>query len=166
MAEDIAQWLDGLGLGQYAEAFAANSVELDHLPYLTEEDLEGLGIPLGPRRKLQAAIGALSGDEPQVGPSASPAQEPEPHLAEAERRQLTVMFCDLVGSTALSTRSDPEDYRDLIRAYQDTCAGVIARYDGYVAKFMGDGVLAYFGWPRGHENCLTSASLGHIEVFS
>ncbi len=109
MADDIAQWLEGLGLGQYVQAFAENSVELDHLPYLTEEDLEGLRIPLGPRRKLQAAIEALSGDEPPARPDPSPA----PSAPEAERRQLTVMFFDLVGSTALSSQLDPEDMRDV-----------------------------------------------------
>jgi class 3 adenylate cyclase/tetratricopeptide (TPR) repeat protein len=96
-----------------------------------------------------------------------PAATPEHVPSDAERRQLTVMFCDLVGSTALSTRLDPEDYREVIRAYQDTCTAVITRYDGYVAKFMGDGVLAYFGWPRGHEDDAgraISSGLGIIEA--
>ena len=152
MVEDIAQWLDSLGLGQYAQAFAENGVELQHLPHLTDDDLKELGLPLGPRRHLQAAIETLPADQPSVRPVPPPSQEPEPQPAEAERRQLTVMFCDLVGSTALSQRLDPEDLREVMRRYQDAAAGAITRYEGYVAKFLGDGVLAYFGWPQAHED--------------
>ena len=152
MAEDIAQWLDRLGLGQYAQAFAENGVELQHLPHLTDDDLKELGVPLGPRRHLQAAIETLSADQPSIGPTVPSAQEPEARSAEAERRQLTVMFCDLVGSTELSRRLDPEDLREVMRRYQDTVAGVVARFEGHVAKFLGDGVLAFFGWPRAYED--------------
>ena len=167
MAEDIALWLDGIGLGQYAQAFSDNGIDLDALPYLRDEDFEQLGLLLGHKRKLQAAIDTLNVNEPDARSASTLDQESVPHPVEAERRQLTVMFCDMVGSTALSTRLDPEDYREVIRAYQDACAGVITRYDGYVAKFMGDGVLAYFGWPRGHENDAEraiSAGLGIVEA--
>ena len=127
MADDIAQWLEGLGLGQYAQAFAENDIDLESLPHLRDEDFERLGVSLGHMRRLQAAIEVLSAD---ARPSL--ARDPEPQTAEAERRQLTVMFCDLVGSTALSSQFDPEDMREVLRAYQETCAGVVARYDGYV----------------------------------
>jgi class 3 adenylate cyclase/tetratricopeptide (TPR) repeat protein len=136
---DIAQWLDQLGLAQYAALFGENAVDLDVLPDLTEQDLKDLGIPLGHRKKLLKAIAALA-------PTSSTAR------GEAERRQLTVMFCDLVGSTALSTQLDPEDMREIIRAFQDACGKIIARYSGYVAKYLGDGMLVYFGYPQAHEN--------------
>ena len=148
MTEDIAQWLEELGLGQYAHAFAENDIELKNLSRLTEDDLKELGLSIGHRRTLQEAIEALSADRPLTTSAAeAPAQS-----VEAERRQLTVMFCDLVGSTALSSQLDPEDMRDVIRSYQDACAGVVARYEGFVAKYMGDGVLVYFGYPTAHED--------------
>ncbi len=116
MAEDIAQWLHGLGLGQYAQAFADNGIDVEALPYLRDEDFERLGVLLGHMRRLQAAIETLSADEPPTRPVPPPSQEPEPQTVDAERRQLTVMFCDLVGSTELSGRIDPEDLRDVLRA--------------------------------------------------
>jgi class 3 adenylate cyclase/predicted ATPase len=150
MARDIGEWLESLGLGRYVESFADNEIDLHALPHITEDDLKEIGVALGARRKILAAIAELGGSrEPAVVDEKFDEQSSS---AEAERRQLTVMFCDLVGSTALSTRLDPEDYRDLIRAYQDACAGVVARFDGFIAKFMGDGVLVYFGWPRAHED--------------
>ena len=153
MARDIGQWLEGLGLGRYAEAFADNEIDLDALPHITEEDLKEIGVALGARRKLLATIAKL-------GESAKPATAEEradnrSASVEAERRQLTVMFCDLVGSTALSQRLDPEDLREVMRRYQDTVAGVVARFEGHVAKFLGDGVLAFFGWPRAYEDQLS-----------
>jgi class 3 adenylate cyclase/tetratricopeptide (TPR) repeat protein len=152
MAEDIPQWLNRLGLGQYAQAFADNGIDIEALPHLRDEDFERLGVLLGHMRRLQAAIETLSADEPPTRPVPPPSQEPEPQPAEAERRQLTVMFCDMVGSTALSQRLDPEDLREMMRRYQDAAAGAITRYEGYVARFVGDGVLAYFGWPQAHED--------------
>ncbi|WP_136659123.1 adenylate/guanylate cyclase domain-containing protein [Nitratireductor sp. XY-223] len=149
---DIGDWLEALGLGKYVANFAESEVELSDLAELSDEDLIEIGLPLGPRRRI---LKALRSDASQPAAPAEVA-ESDPEAPDrptvAERRQLTVMFCDLVGSTELSTRLDPEEYRETMRAYQDMCAGVITRYDGYVAKFMGDGVLAYFGWPRGHEN--------------
>ena len=165
MALDIGEWLDGLGLGRYAEAFIDNEIDVPALPHITEEDLAEIGVALGARRKLLVAIAEL-GDSNKPATAVERSDEPSAS-AEAERRQLTVMFCDMVGSTALSTRLDPEDYREVIRAYQDACAGVITRYDGYVAKYMGDGVLAYFGWPQAHEDDAgraLSAGLGIVEA--
>ncbi len=148
MARVIGDWLEGLGLDRYAEAFADNEIDLGALPHITEEDLKEMGVALGARRKMLAAIAEL-GDwaEPATADEMS---DDRSAGAEAERRQLTVMFCDLVGSTALSGRLDPEDYREVMRAYQEACAGIVGRYEGHVAKFLGDGVLAYFGWPRVH----------------
>ena len=153
---DVAAWLRGLGLEQYEPAFRDNFVDAGVLPDLTAEDLVGLGITaIGHRRKLLAAIAALGAeptrDLPQ--PAASDASTPvSPPTSEAERRQLTVMFCDLVGSTALSARLDPEDLREVIGAYHRCCADLIGEAGGFVAKYMGDGVLAYFGYPLAHEH--------------
>jgi len=143
---DIGTWLRGLGLEQYEAAFRDNDVDAEVLPELTAEDLISIGVTsVGHRRKLLAAIAAV-GNEPPTAAAAPPAR------AEAERRQLTVMFCDLVGSTALSSQLDPEDLREVIAAYHRTVAAVVARFNGFVAKYMGDGVLIYFGYPRAHED--------------
>jgi class 3 adenylate cyclase/tetratricopeptide (TPR) repeat protein len=167
MARDIGEWLEGLGLSRYAEAFADNEIDMHALPHITEEDLKEIGVALGARRQLLAKIGEL-GD--LNAPGAATGGSDEGSVAnEAQRRQLTVMFCDLVGSTALSTRHDPEDYREVIRAYQDACAGVITRFGGFVAKYMGDGILAYFGWPQAREDDAgraISAGLGLIEAIA
>jgi class 3 adenylate cyclase/predicted ATPase len=148
---DIASWLNRLGLGKYIETFIANEIDRDALRYLNERDLKELGLPLGPRRKILGAIAAEADDtKTQSGltiPVASAPLRPQ-----AERRQLTVMFVDLVGSTELSQSLDPEEMGDVIAAYQSTVSAEIARYEGRVAKFMGDGVLAYFGWPQAHED--------------
>ena len=139
---DIAAWLRGLGLEQYVPAFRDNDIDGDVLPELTADDLISIGVTsVGHRRKLLAAIGSLR---------AVPRAVPTP--ADAERRQLTVMFCDLVGSTALSARLDPEDLRDVIATYHRAVAQVVGGYEGFVAKYMGDGILAYFGYPRAHED--------------
>jgi class 3 adenylate cyclase/tetratricopeptide (TPR) repeat protein len=141
----MRRWLEDLALGQHAEAFADNDIDLEVLPELGDQDLKDLGLSLGHRKKLLKAIAALAETEAPLATSAAP-------RGGAERRQLTVMFVDLVGSTPLSARLDPEDMREVIRAYQDACAGLITRFEGFVAKFMGDGVLAYFGYPRAHED--------------
>lgn len=140
--QQIAAWLQTLGMSEYAERFAENRIDASVLCDLTDEDLKELGVVLGDRRKLLRAIAALD------GPSAVP---PAPQSA-AERRQLTVMFCDLVGSTALSARLDPEDLRDIIETYHRCCAMTVERNGGFVAKYMGDGVLVYFGYPQAHEH--------------
>ncbi len=167
MANDITQWLERLGLGQYVPAFVENGIGLDILPRLSEDDLTQLGLNLGDRRRLQAAIEALPTSDSSTRPDVSPTQEAGLQPTEAERRQLTVMFCDLVGSTALSSQLDPEDMRDVIRAYQDACAGVVNLYEGFVAKYMGDGVLVYFGYPTAHEDDAERAinsGLGIVEA--
>jgi class 3 adenylate cyclase len=148
---DVAAWLRGMGLERYAPAFLENRIEADLLPSLTVEDLKDLGVTLvGDRRRLLDAIGALGAAVP---PATTPVAAPDaPAPAEAERRQLTVMFCDLVGSTALSTRFDPEDLRELIGDYHRAVADMVGRFDGFVAKYMGDGVLIYFGYPQAHED--------------
>src|SRR5258708_536517 len=136
---DVAAWLRGLGLERYAAAFRDNEIDWEALPKLTAEDLQDLSVMLGiHRRKLLEAIAAL---RRETGPQRSAADQVVPT---AERRQLTVMFCDLVGSTALSAQLDPEDLREVIGAYHAAVAEVIGRFDGFVAKYMGDGVLAYF----------------------
>ena len=156
----IDDWLDGLGLGHYAAAFADNNIDADMLTGLDNDDLKELGVAsLGHRKKMLAAIAALTPDGNGDDRSAAlPSQ--------AERRQLTMMFCDLVGSTELSARLDPEDLRDVLRAYQDACAGVVARFEGHIAKFIGDGLLVYFGYPQAHEDDpqrAVSAGLGIVE---
>ena len=144
---DVSAWLKGLGLERYEQTFRDNDIEPDVLADLTAEDLVGLGIAsLGHRRRLLTAIAALR------QPRAVQAAPAGTRSGVAERRQLTVMFCDLVGSTALSASLDPEEMREVIRAYQRAVAEAVARLDGHVAKFMGDGVLAYFGWPRADED--------------
>src|SRR5271169_3683915 len=142
---DIAAWLRKLGLEQYEPAFRANEIDEGVLPNLTAEDLKDLGVTLvGHRRRLLDAIAALVTEAPALPDAPSPGP--------AERRQLTVMFCDLVGSTALSARLDPEDLRKIIGAYQRAVTKVVAGLDGFVAKYMGDGVLVYFGYPQAHED--------------
>jgi predicted ATPase/class 3 adenylate cyclase len=152
---DVGGWLRDLGLGQYEQAFGDNDIDAGLLPTLTADDLREIGVgSLGHRKRLLAAIVALAPPAGPQPPAAAPAPTPPPTptAPQAERRQLTVMFVDLVGSTTLSTRLDPEDLREVLRTYQNTVAGEIARVDGHVAKLMGDGVLAYFGWPRAHED--------------
>src|SRR5271166_5933712 len=152
MSTNVADWLHRLGLEQYASEFAANHIDGEILPELTADDLVGLGITsIGHRRKLLAAITALRAEPPQSAVETAPAAAAA-ISAEAERRQLTVMFCDLIGSTALSTRHDPEDLRELIGDYHRAVAETVGRFDGFVAKYMGDGVLIYFGYPRAHED--------------
>src|SRR6516165_10625032 len=148
--QSIAEWLEELGLGEYAQCFAENGIDFSAVGHLSDQDLKDLGVLLGHRRKLQAAIAGLSGAAPAPGKTAAaPIAKPKDA---AERRQLTVIFCDLVGSTALSTRYDPEDLRAIISTYHRCCTEVLERNGGFVAKYMGDGVLAYFGYPQAHEH--------------
>jgi class 3 adenylate cyclase/tetratricopeptide (TPR) repeat protein len=151
MTIEITDWLRKLGLEQYAPAFRDNAVDSTVLPRLTAEDLKDLGvIMIGHRRRLLDAIAALS-DERSAG-ALEPASGEASQSTDAERRQVTVMFCDLVGSTALSTRFDPEDLQGLIGAYQRAVTLAVSKFGGFVAKYMGDGVLVYFGYPRAHED--------------
>ena len=148
---DIGDWLRQLGLERYEQAFRANDIVPSVLLELTEADLKELGLTLGHRRLLLKAIQELRGSGPSANADKSAAIPPPPS-ATAERRQLTVLFCDLVGSTELAARFDPEDTGKVIRSYQERCGDVVSRWDGHVAKYMGDGVLAYFGWPQAHED--------------
>src|SRR5580692_4421325 len=164
---DLSQWLAQFGLEPLVGVLAANDVDLDILPDLTEQDFEKLGISLGQRRKLLKAIATLHGDS-KIAPG-KPEQQPvnpasTTQAPEAERRQVTVLFSDLVGSTALATVLDPEDLSRLIKRYQDACAGAVARFDGYIAKFMGDGVLAYFGYPQAHEDSAERAARAGLAI--
>jgi class 3 adenylate cyclase len=148
---DIAAWLQGLGLERYVLAFRDNEIDWEVLPKLTSEDLREIGVAaIGHRRKLLDAIAALGAAVHAATATAAARDAPAP--TEAERRQLTVMFCDLVGSTELSSRLDPEDLREVIAAYHRAVADVVRSFDGFVAKYMGDGVLVYFGYPRAHED--------------
>jgi class 3 adenylate cyclase len=148
---DIEAWLQGLGLERYAPAFRDNEIDWEVLPKLTTEDLREIGVAaVGHRRKLLDAIAALGASAPTVAVPAAVSGASAP--ADAERRQLTVMFCDLVGSTPLSARFDPEDLREIVGTYHRCVADTVGRFAGFVAKYMGDGVLVYFGYPAAHED--------------
>jgi class 3 adenylate cyclase len=154
--QQIADWLKRLGVEQYAHCFDENDIDFSILRDLNDQDLEKIGVvSLGHRRKLLRAIADLKDIEKNAPASASPPAAapavPSP-LDFAERRQVTVMFSDLVGSTALSARLDPEDLREVISAYQICVAETVGRFGGFVAKYMGDGVLVYFGYPAAHED--------------
>jgi class 3 adenylate cyclase len=151
--QQIADWLQKLGLGQYAQRFTENDISFSILTDLTDQDLEKIGVAsLGHRRLLLRAITELKVGEP-VAPKPATGDISTIALRDtAERRQVTVMFSDLVGSTALSARMDPEDLREVISAYQNCVAETVGRLGGFIAKFMGDGVLVYFGYPHAHED--------------
>src|SRR3974377_1150033 len=166
---DIVVWLRSLGLGRYEAAFRTNEIDETVLPNLQAEDLKDLGVSIvGHRRKLLDAIAALRTDAVVKAPSSdaattssAPTVSPEDR---AERRQVTVMFSDLVGSTALSARMDPEDLRAVISAYQKCVAETVGRFGGFVAKYMGDGVLVYFGYPQAHEDDAERAVRAGLEL--
>ena len=152
---NVRAWLEANGFTRFADTFEENEIDGEALLELTEEHLRDFGITLGPRLKLLKAIQSLrreADEKPSVPRQAPKPGSLGPRGPEAERRQLTVLFCDLVGSTALAARLDPEDLRAVIRSYQAACADVIGHFEGYVAKFLGDGVLVYFGWPTAHED--------------
>jgi len=149
----IEDWLASLGLSEYTDRFAENRVDVGVLHDLSDEDLKELGIPFGHRKKILRAVAGLKG----VAPKAAAA-------APGERRQLTVMFCDLVGSTELSARLDPEDLTSVIAAYRAVCKSIISTYEGHVAQFLGDGLLVYFGFPQAHENDAERAIRAGLEI--
>src|SRR4051794_27001532 len=168
---DVAAWLRALGLDQYEAAFRENGVSEEDLPHLIAEDLQDLGVvAVGHRRRLLVAIAKLQND----GASSQAAKSSDDRSASipaddavspgGERRQLTVMFCDLVGSTALSEKLDPEALRDLLHAYRTLCGDIIARYDGFVGRYVGDGILTYFGWPAAHEDDAERAVRVALEI--
>jgi class 3 adenylate cyclase/predicted ATPase len=168
---DLAEWLGRFGLSQYTQIFDENHIELSVLPDLTDNDLKSLGVSLGHRKIFLRAIGALKATDQASGATTavstlgadefSPSQN-----REAELRQITVMFCDLVGSTQLSEKLDPEDLQVLIDAYREVCSSAIRRYGGEVASFAGDGVMAFFGWPRAHEDAAARALHAALETLS
>jgi class 3 adenylate cyclase/tetratricopeptide (TPR) repeat protein len=162
MADDIRKWLDEQDLGKYADTFVDNGIDLDVVADLDEGDLEKLGLNMGDRKRLLRAIARLADGEPptdgtEIGSEVASVQA-------AERRPLTVLFCDLVGSTALSRQLDPEDLREIMQQYQDAVAGAVTRYGGHVAKYLGDGVLAYFGWPQAFEDQAERAVLAGLDA--
>src|SRR5215472_15455614 len=146
--QQIGDWLEKLGMSEYAQRFAENRIDFSVLRDLTDQDLKDLGVVLGDRRKMLRAIGEL---EVSAVAATATAIKPAPQDV-AERRQVTVMFSDLVGSTALSARMDAEDLREVMSAYQNCVAETVGRFGGFVAKYMGDGVLIYFGYPQAHED--------------
>ena len=156
-------WLAENGLGRYDAVFASNEIDFDVIRSLTDADLRELGLALGDRKRLLQAVARLDGERAggAVAPVAASGDAVSPG---GERRQLTVMFCDLVGSTALSERLDPEELRKLLHAYRTLCGDVIARYDGFVARYVGDGILTYFGWPTAHEEDAERAVRAALEI--
>jgi class 3 adenylate cyclase/tetratricopeptide (TPR) repeat protein len=168
---DVASWLRNLGLERYEATFHENDVDAELLPTLTADDLKDLGITsLGHRRQLMVAIAKLNEQRitdtviPVAAPVTASGPPHEAAVSGGERRQLTVMFCDLVGSTALSEKLDPEELRSLLHAYRTLCGDVIARYDGFVARYVGDGILTYFGWPTAHEDDAERAVRAALEI--
>ncbi len=167
MADEVSEWLERLGLSKYAAVFSSNDINAGLLPQLTNEDLKELGVEsLGHRKIILNAAAALKGGQPGTESTSSGTAPASPGFlaSEAERRQLTVMFCDLVGSTEMSQRLDPEDLRQLVTSYQDACGAAVARFDGYVARYMGDGLLVYFGYPTAHEDDAERAVRAGLEV--
>jgi class 3 adenylate cyclase len=167
--QQIADWLERLGMSEYAERFAENRIDFSVLPDLTDQDLEKLGVVLGDRRKMLRAISNLEAAEksaPAIAAAATASAVPVGLHDTAERRQVTVMFSDLVGSTALSARMDPEDLREVILAYQKSVAETVQRFGGFLAKYMGDGVLIYFGYPQAHEDDADRAVRSGLELIA
>ncbi|MGH7553657.1 MAG: AAA family ATPase, partial [Longimicrobiales bacterium] len=162
----IQEWLKQHGLEKYAALFGEHEITLEVLPHLTASDIDRLALPTGPRRRLLVALetfGTGSGAPPSVQPADTLAKQPRVSY-DAERRQLTVMFCDLVGSTALAERLDPEELRALMRAYRKACDEVVVRYEGEVAQYRGDALMAYFGWPIAHEDDAERSVRAALEI--
>src|SRR5215469_13805239 len=161
----VREWLASLGLSEYADRFAEHQIDFEILRDLTDEDLQGIGVVrLGDRRRLLRAIAELAG-EASTTPQLAPGSESSPR-DQAERRQVTVMFVDLVGSTALSTGMDPEDLREIISAYQKCVAETVRHFGGFVARYVGDGVLVYFGYPQAHEDDAERAVRAGLELIT
>jgi class 3 adenylate cyclase/tetratricopeptide (TPR) repeat protein/ABC-type transport system involved in cytochrome c biogenesis ATPase subunit len=161
--EDVNDWLQDLGLGDYVDVFAANGIDGEVLPHLSDQDLAGMGLPIGPRRKVLVAI-RQRGQGNNTMPLSSSSLKASGASRAAERRQITVMFCDLVGSTALSEQLDPEDLSEVMKGYQRIAAQIVQRYDGNVAQYLGDGLMVYFGWPSAHEDDAERAIRSALEI--
>ena len=174
--DTLSSWLRRLGLDRYASVLAEQEVDLEALRLLTEKDLQELGLPLGPRKKLLKALADLECDDSplasasvEVHPTSTPAEAssvPAVHATgeTGERRQLTVLFCDMVGFTELANRVDPEVLQGIIRSYEDACAVCITRYEGYVFQRLGDGIVAFFGYPLAHEGEAERAIHAGLEI--
>ena len=162
---DIADWLSRIGLGEYAETFEAEQIGLNDLSELSDADLASLGLPMGPRRRILRAARDMVASDTVALPSPTEAAT-DATLREPELRQITVLFCDLVGSTGLTARLDPEDLRGLMKAYQQAAGSAIERYEGHVAQYLGDGIVAYFGWPNAHEDDPERAARAAFEVIA
>src|SRR5580700_9526624 len=162
--QQIADWLKTLGMSEYAQRFAENDIDVAVLPHLTDQHLKDLGVSLGRRLKMLQAVAQLAGAAPAT-PQPAPVTEPKSQDT-AERRQVTVMFSDLVGSTALSVRMDPEDLREVISSYQKCVSETVRRFGSFVAKYMGDGVLIYFGYPQAHEDDAERAVRAGLELIA
>jgi class 3 adenylate cyclase len=159
MVESLGEWLTLNGLSEFEELFAQNQIDLKTLLVLTEPDLKELGLPFGPRKRIVNTIAELKNQNGTRSSSGAPRA-----YSPAERRQLTVMFCDLVGSTALSTILDPEELDELIKSYRGACGAVVSRYAGHVAQYLGDGILVYFGWPVAYEDSAERAVRSALEI--
>src|ERR1700739_3662236 len=161
--QQIADWLEKLGMSEYVGRFAENRIDFSVLRDLTDQDLKDLGVVLGDRRKILRAISELAGAA-QATSQVQAVTEPKLQDTAADRRQVTVMFSDLVGSTALSARMDPEDLREVISAYQRCVAETVRRFGGFVARYLGDAVLIYFGYPQAHEDDAERAVRAGLEL--
>jgi hypothetical protein len=149
----VRHWLEAIGLGQYADAFEANDIDPELLPQIDDQVLKDIGVSsAGHRMRLRNTIAKLAPTPIAESNAANPVAAPEASASSAERRQLTLMFCDLVGSTATAAQLDPEELREVIGAYHRCVTEAVRRFDGLVAKYMGDGVLVYFGYPQAHED--------------
>jgi class 3 adenylate cyclase len=162
--QQVAEWLEKHGLGQYAQRFAENDISFSVLPDLTDQHLKEIGVSLGHRLQLLRAIAELTSHDKEAPKLAVITGASAALQDTAERRQVAVMFTDLVGSTALSARMDPEDLREVISAYQKCMAETVSRFGGFVAKYMGDGVLVYFGYPHAHEDDAELAVRAGLEL--
>ena len=158
MAASIEEWLKEIGLAQYAELFVQNAVDRATLEILTDDDLKELGLPFGPRKRVRAALAA--GRQPAMAVSPS-RLGPAP---DGERRQLTVLFCDMVGSTEIARRVEPETLQIIVRLYEDCCEACIGHFDGYVYQHLGDGIVAFFGYPLAHEGEAARAIRAALEI--
>ncbi len=160
---ELKRWLDGIGLGHYTDLFAQHRRDLDVIGDLTESDLVELGLPLGDRKRIQRAMAALFQAETAEAPIEAVRPQARAEVG-AERRQLTTMFCDMVDSTSLSAQFDPEDVRDMIAGFRETCVRVVKHYEGFAARFVGDGILVYFGYPTAHEDDAERAVRAGLEI--
>ena len=159
MGEDLTRWLGGIGLGAHAAAFADQGIDIEILGELSEADLKELGLSIGDRKRLVKAMAARMG-----GGGAAEAPRGEP--AQADRRQLTVMFIDLINSSPLAERFDPEDMRQILRAFHEACAAAVEAHEGHIAQYSGDGLLVYFGYPQAHEDDAVRGVLAGLAVIS